>query len=45
MSFYIFEQAFTYYNFGFASAVSFLLFAIIFVLSLIQMRFDKKEAD
>lgn len=43
MSFYIFEQAFTYYNFGFASAVSFLLFAIIFVLSLVQMRFDKEK--
>lgn len=43
MSFYIFEQAFTYYNFGFASAVSFLLFIIIFLLSLVQMRFDKES--
>ncbi len=43
MSFYIFEEAFTYYNFGLASAVSFLLFAIIFVFSLIQMRFDKES--
>ena len=43
MSFYIFEQAFTYYNFGFASAVSFLLFIIIFFLSLIQIRFDKES--
>lgn len=43
LAFYIFEQAFTYYNFGMASAVSFLLFAIIFVLSLVQMRFDKES--
>lgn len=41
MAFYIFEEAFTYYNFGYASAVSFLLFIIIFAMSLIQMRFDK----
>lgn len=43
MAFYIFEQGFTFYNFGSASAISFLLFAIIFVFSMIQMRTSRSK--
>lgn len=43
MSFHIFEEAFTYYNFGSASAISFILFAIIFILSMIQLKFSKNN--
>lgn len=38
MAFYVYEEAFTYYNFGSASAVSMVLFAIIFIISMVQMR-------
>lgn len=38
IAFYIFEEAFSLYNFGSASAVSFILFAIIFAFSLIQLK-------
>ncbi|MFZ2539821.1 MAG: sugar ABC transporter permease, partial [Oscillospiraceae bacterium] len=43
MSFYIFEEAFSFYNFGSASAISFILFAIIFVLSIGQIKFNNKN--
>lgn len=45
IAFYIFDQAFTYYNFGSASAVSFVLFLIIFVLSMIQIRLGRKGEE
>lgn len=38
MAFYVYEEAFTYFNFGSAAAVSMVLFVIIFVISMIQMR-------
>lgn len=43
MAFYIYEQAFSYYNFGYASAVSFLLFFVIFIMSLVQLKMDSKS--
>lgn len=45
VSFFIFEQAFTFYNFGAASAVSFLLFTVIFTFSLIQLRLGRNRED
>lgn len=45
ISFYIFEQAFTFYNFGSASAISFILFLIIFALSLFQFRMGRKGEE
>lgn len=36
--FYLYQQAFTYFRMGYASAVGFALFAIIFVLTLLQFR-------
>ena len=35
---YLFDQAFRQFNFGFAAAMAWLLFLIILVISLIQMR-------
>ena len=36
--FYLYQQAFTYFRMGYASAIGFVLFVIIFVLTLIQFR-------
>ena len=38
---YIFQNAFEYLEMGYASAVAWVLFAIILVLSLIQMKFSQ----
>ncbi len=36
--FYLYEHAFKYFDMGFASAVAYLLFAVVFVLTMLQMR-------
>lgn len=36
--FYLYQQAFTYFRMGYASAIGFVLFVIIFALTLIQFR-------
>lgn len=41
--FYLYEQAFKYFEMGYASAVAYLMFAIIFVLTLLQTRFLKSS--
>jgi multiple sugar transport system permease protein len=41
MVFYLYENAFKFFEMGYASAVAYLLFALIFVLTLIQIRFLK----
>jgi len=43
--FYIYEEAFKYFDMGYASAIAYVMFAIIFVLALIQIRFMKKRVD
>jgi len=40
---YIFQQAFSHYKFSYASAVSYVYFAIIFVLTLLQLRYFGRE--
>jgi multiple sugar transport system permease protein len=40
--YYLFNRAFVYFNMGYASAMAWLLFAIVLVLTLIQMRVSKK---
>ncbi len=40
---YIYQQAFQSYKFGYASAVSYVYFAIIFVLTLLQLRYFGRE--
>ncbi len=39
---YLFQQAFRQFNFGFAAAMAWLLFAIIAVITLIQVRFGNR---
>lgn len=39
--FYLYEHAFKFFEMGYASAVAYLLFALIFVLTLIQIRYLK----
>lgn len=39
--FYLYENAFKFFEMGYASAVAYLLFAIIFVVTLIQIRYLK----
>ncbi len=37
--FYLYEQAFKYFDMGYASAVAYLLFAIVFILTMVQTRY------
>lgn len=37
--FYLYEQAFKFFDMGYASAVAYLLFAVVFILTLLQMRY------
>ncbi len=43
MIFYIYEQAFQYFNMGYASALAYILFAVIFIFTLIQVKFLSKR--
>lgn len=43
--YYIFERSFTQYQLGYGSAVAFILFAVLFVLSLTQLRLFAREED
>lgn len=40
---YIFRQAFQFYKFSYASAVSYMYFVIIFILTLLQLRYFGRE--
>src|SRR4029078_2334441 len=42
--FYLYQQAFTYFRMGYASAVGYVLFGIIFVLTLLHLKFLCKHA-
>lgn len=39
LAYYIYQKAFTYYDMGYASAMAWILFAIILVITMIQWRF------
>jgi multiple sugar transport system permease protein len=41
--FYLYEHAFKFFDMGYASAVAYFLFAVLFVLTLIQIRFFRGE--
>jgi multiple sugar transport system permease protein len=43
--YYIFEHAFNHGNLGYASAVAFCLFAIVFILSVTQLRMFRRRED
>lgn len=43
--FYLYQQAFTYFRMGYASAVGYVLFVIIFVLTILQFRLFGRQAD
>jgi multiple sugar transport system permease protein len=43
--FYLYQQAFTYFRMGYASAVGYVLFVIIFALTLLQFKFFGKQVD
>jgi ABC-type sugar transport system permease subunit len=45
LSYYIYVQAFRSFKMGYAAAMSYLLFAIVFVLTLIQLRVLRPAAD
>lgn len=40
--YYLFEHAFKFFNMGYASAVAYFLFAVLFALTLLQIRFFKR---
>ncbi|TFG96757.1 MAG: sugar ABC transporter permease [Calditrichales bacterium] len=39
--FYVYEQAFQFFEMGYASAISYVLFAILFVLTMVQVKYLK----
>lgn len=41
--FYLYEHAFKFFNMGYASAVAYVLFAILFVLTMLQIRYFRDE--
>jgi multiple sugar transport system permease protein len=41
--FYLYEHAFKFFNMGYASAVAYILFAVLFVLTLLQIRFFRSQ--
>lgn len=43
--YYIFERSFKEYQLGYGSAIAFLLFAVLFVLSIMQLRLFSREED
>jgi multiple sugar transport system permease protein len=43
--YYIFERSFTQYQLGYGSAIAFILFAVLFVLSISQLRLFSREED
>lgn len=43
MIFYIYENAFKFFNMGYASALAYALFAVIFILTLLQVKFLSKR--
>jgi multiple sugar transport system permease protein len=43
MIFYIYEHAFKFFNMGYASAIAYVLFAVIFILTMIQIKFLSKR--
>lgn len=43
--YYIFERSFTQYQLGYGSAMAFILFAVLFVLSITQLRLFSREED
>jgi len=45
MLYYIYDQAFSLYRMGYSSALSWVLFLIVFILTLIQFKVRKKAAE
>ncbi|MEJ7777856.1 MAG: sugar ABC transporter permease [Sphingomicrobium sp.] len=43
--YFMYEQGFKWWNLGFASAVAFILFVIIFAITVVQYRFAKSRGD
>lgn len=41
-AYYLYQQAFSYYRMGYASAMAWILFLIIFVITLVQVRFAQR---
>ena len=41
--YYLYQQAFEFYRTGYASAVAWILFAVILVFTIIQMRFFRTD--
>jgi multiple sugar transport system permease protein len=41
--FYLYEHAFKFFNMGYASAVAYILFAVIFILTLLQVKYLSKR--
>jgi multiple sugar transport system permease protein len=45
IGYYLYEKAFRQYEMGYASAMAYVLFAIIFIFTLLQLRFTKGDVE
>jgi multiple sugar transport system permease protein len=44
LAYYIYQNAFQFYNMGYASAIAWMLFLAIFAITAVQWRFGNREA-
>ncbi len=45
VGYYVYEKGFKHYDMGYASALSYFLFAVIFIITLLQMKFTKGDVQ
>jgi len=45
IGYYLYEQGFRFFNMGYASAIAYILFAIIFIFTLIQFRYARGDVQ
>ena len=45
ISYYIFNQAFAFFNMGYAAAVAWVLFLMVFVVTLLNWRFGERKIN
>jgi multiple sugar transport system permease protein len=43
IGYYMYEKGFRHFEMGYASAIAYVLFAIIFIFTMIQMKFTKGD--
>ena len=45
ISYYIFNQAFAFFNMGYAAAVAWVLFLMVFVVTIVNWKFGERKVN